>query len=108
MSYCDLTCPWCKSTFPSVRNAGKYCSQKCSVDSRIDVRGPDECWPWTGGIFLKDGYGRVSFKINGKNKSWDAHRAAYEVHVGAVPQGLVVRHTCDNPICCNYKNHLMP
>jgi hypothetical protein len=29
------------------------------------------------------------------------------VHVGHVPEKLVVRHSCDNPICCNYKNHLL-
>jgi hypothetical protein len=104
MPYCELTCPWCKSKFPSVRNAGKYCSLKCSVDSRIDVRNEDDCWPWTGGIFLKDGYGRVSWDHTGLN----AHRVTYEIHVGPVPEGFVVRHTCDNPICCNYKKHLIP
>lgn len=104
MAYCDLTCPWCKNKFPSVRNAGKYCSLKCSLDSRIEIRGEDECWPWIGGIFLKDGYGRISWDHTGLN----AHRVAYEIHVGPVPDGFVVRHTCDNPICCNYKKHLIP
>jgi len=108
MPFIELTCPWCKKKFPSVRNGGKFCSLQCSVDSRIEVRGEDECWPWRGGIFKKDGYGRVSFKIEDKNTGLNAHRVAYELHVGPVPEGLVVRHTCDNPICCNYKNHLIP
>lgn len=31
-----------------------------------------------------------------------AHRAAYEVHHGVtLSSGQVVRHSCDNPPCCN-------
>lgn len=33
-----------------------------------------------------------------------AHRAAYILQVGPVPDGLVVRHRCDNPICCNVEH----
>jgi hypothetical protein len=103
MHWCELTCPWCDSKFVSTRNAGKFCSLKCSIDSRILVLGENECWPWQGGIFLKDGYGRVSWD----HTSMPAHRAAYQVHVDSVPRGSVVRHSCDNPICCNYKKHLL-
>lgn len=40
-------------------------------------------------------YGRVHFE----GIYMQAHRAVYLVHNGPIPQGLVVRHTCDNPRC---------
>lgn len=49
----------------------------------------------------EDGYGRVRLKTGGKE---GAHKLAYRIFVGAVPQGYVVMHTCDNPACCNPKH----
>lgn len=98
----ELICPECGNTFTGWHKR-KYCSLRCAVDSRILILGDDECWPWKGGVFQKDGYGRVAFlEIED-----GAHRIAYMEHVGPIPDGLVVRHSCDNPICCNYKTHLL-
>lgn len=52
------------------------------------------CWRWSGGFFTT-GYG--SFSENGKNIG--AHRVAYEMFVGPIPEGLYVLHHCDNPPC---------
>ncbi len=69
--------------------------------SHVEVRGPRECWPWTGGTSSR-GYGR--FSVGGRLHT--ASRVAYELHHG--PLGAAeARHTCDNPPCCN-PTHLIP
>lgn len=64
--------------------------------NRIDVRGPDDCWPWTGPRLPK-GYGRVY--IDGRDSY--VHRVVWEEENGPIPDGMLVCHTCDNPPCCN-------
>lgn len=63
--------------------------------------GPDECWPWTSPRRKKAGYGEV--QLNGTTMT--AARAVYILTTGERPP--VVRHTCDNPPCCNPR-HLLP
>lgn len=68
--------------------------------SKVDRRGPDDCWPWLGKT--RQVYGAI--KISGKNVS--AHRVAYElangpISPGARPHDACVCHSCDNPKCCN-------
>lgn len=62
----------------------------------IDQRGPDECWPWQRAR-TADGYSqlRVGAKVV------YVHRLVYELLHGPLPKGVLVRHTCDNPPCCN-------
>ena len=52
---------------------------------------------WFTGPLSKQGYGRFMIK----RKKHLAHRWAYEQQVGEIPEGLVVRHKCDNPSCVN-------
>lgn len=54
------------------------------------------CWPWVGYVGSR-GYGYI--KDNYKTKL--AHRVSYEMHIGAIPKGMMVCHTCDNPRCVN-------
>lgn len=50
------------------------------------------CWEWTGWIDA-DGYGGT-----GKGR---AHRAAWEMLVGPIPDGMVLDHLCRNSPCVN-------
>lgn len=65
------------------------------VWAKVDVRRPDECWPWTAGHF-SDGYGMVGYL----GHTMLAHRAIWTITHGA-PGKLFVCHTCDNHSCCN-------
>lgn len=62
----------------------------------VDKRGPDDCWEWTGARHPK-GYGHVS--VGGSTQR--AARVCFELVNGAIPDGLHVLHTCDNPPCIN-------
>jgi hypothetical protein len=68
---------------------------------KVDKSG--ECWNWTAS---KRGngppwrsYGQVWRR---KNKRLElAHRVAWELKFGDIPDGACVCHKCDNPLCCN-------
>lgn len=64
--------------------------------SHVDVKSPTECWEWKASKFA-GGYGQL--KIGGRTVK--AHRVAFRLFHGYDPVGLMVRHTCDNPPCCN-------
>ena len=59
------------------------------------VKKTDSCWLWIASKC--NGYGH--FGINGK--VYRSHRLSYEHYKGKIPDGLVVRHKCDNPACVN-------
>ena len=46
-----------------------------------------------------DTYGYGSFQIDGKTRL--AHRVAYQLYVGPIPEGMQVLHACDNRACVN-------
>lgn len=54
-----------------------------------------ECLVWTGRTYRR-GYGRV--RIDGHERA--VHRVAWMMVHGAIPEGLLVCHRCDNPPCC--------
>lgn len=70
--------------------------------SKVDKRGPDECWEWTGA--LMGGYGFLhAGALYEQGTRWvKAHRLSWEIHSGQlVPDGRSVLHHCDNPPCVN-------
>jgi hypothetical protein len=74
--------------------------------SKVDRRGPDECWPWLGSM----GGGGTSPRPRLKSyegKVLNAHRVAWEIHNNEMLGERVARHTCDNPSCVN-PHHILP
>lgn len=72
-------------------------------EAKVDRSGgPDACHPWMA-CTTKYGYGH--FGADGKSVL--AHRFGYELHVGPIPDGLQIRHTCDNPPCQNPRHWLV-
>jgi hypothetical protein len=105
-----VVCEWCGTEFrPRQRTkANRFCSAACYHVGRkqpiadrfiafVDVRGTDDCWEWQG-YRNPAGYGDFS---DGKGVHYGAHRFAYILAFGGIPDGMVVRHKCDNPPCVN-------
>lgn len=69
--------------------------------SKVQILEKEDCWEWTGNIHPKTGYGHFTKG----DKSFLAHRIAYELHYQEKPGKLLVCHKCDNRKCCN-SSHL--
>jgi HNH endonuclease len=64
---------------------------------RVDRRGPNECWPWTGEI-VTGGYG-VFRPLGRRSRRVRAHRWLWEQLHGPLPPGVVLDHLCHTPEC---------
>lgn len=112
-----MQCARCGGGFPAPQKPSeakrrKYCSQECSLNAihdglkiplaqrfwlHVNKGDVDECWDWMRRRDRK-GYGLIT---GDKRETLQAHRVAYTLAGGEIPEGLVVRHKCDNPACCN-------
>lgn len=77
---------WCVRTMPHEAAAERFWQ-------KVDKSG--ECWLWRGSA--RQGYGQINFR----GIPMPAHRFAYELLVGPIPDGLVIDHLCRNPPCVN-------
>jgi hypothetical protein len=67
----------------------------------IKINPTTSCWEWQGAKH-EYGYGLFEFKsANGRWRSICAHRIAWIIFKGPIPDKLHIRHKCDNPPCVN-------
>lgn len=111
MAHSTRLCAFCVSPFSPQKPRQRYCSAACGyaarrcdpaayLDAHTTRSSEDgECWRFTGRI-ADSGYGIFSVG----NKNVRAHRVAYELANGPIPDELIVRHLCPgggNPWCVN-------
>lgn len=99
-------CRTCGGTFTPTttqirRGVGFFCSTSCASswpppETRFwaNVEKTGSCWLWTGSL-MTSGYGRMAVK----GRHVGAHRFAYEIQNGPIPDGLNVCHSCDVKRC---------
>ena len=64
--------------------------------NKVGIAGPGACWHWNA---TRDpcNYGR--FRLEGRNEG--AHRLAWVLANGPIPEGKHILHSCDHPWCVN-------
>jgi hypothetical protein len=76
-----------------------------SIDTFLETGAIPEpntgCYLWEG-CTTKNGYGIIKHKQARHNNG--AHRVAWELANGPIPDGLLVLHRCDTPLCVNPKH----
>lgn len=91
------------------RFGGKNRNEPHDVFKQVDMKGKteDDCWPYTGYLRTDpQGFKRGIFALDGKKLY--AHRVVWECYNGrSLAPGEVVRHECDNTVCCNPKHLLV-
>ena len=95
---------WCNAHYLRWSRTGSTESRKRSSVERFwaSVDKTDECWLWLQ-VLLASGYGK--FYANGRQHL--AHRYAYELLVGPIPDGLQIDHLCRVKNCVR-PDHLEP
>lgn len=119
----ERVCSHCGCTFRILnknanRGQGSYCTRDCyerwrsrpleqrfweKVDKTQPIFGTGQttnCWVWTAYISKPHtrgsaGYGEI--QVEGHHQT--AHRVSWEIHFGAIPDGLMVLHKCDVRHC---------
>lgn len=99
---------YCHSHYEALRRNGQRptVAYPKTVEERFMRRvdkSPSGHWMWTGSTASQGRYG-VFFK-GGKNMP--AHRAAWEIWQGAIPEGHVIDHLCRQTLCVR-PEHLEP
>ena len=94
----------CWKHYARMRRTGTVVGRnEMTLDGVIDSVGWDVtesgCWEWRGWKSAER-YGQLQHTASGIRNGL-AHRLMHERFNGPIPEGLVVRHKCDNPPCVN-------
>jgi|WetSurMetagenome_2_1015567.scaffolds.fasta_scaffold15037_2 hypothetical protein len=104
----DKLCKTCNNILSKRNNL--FCSNNCYnifrkslevIKFRVDKNG---CYICTSHKGDKDGYPKITRRINGKCKSYPLSRFIYGNKYGKIKKGLFVLHSCDNPKCINLQH----
>ena len=79
---------------PPRRSGGTLADRFASF---VEITGSNDCITWPEGSRNENNYGVLSYR----QKVQYAHRVSYEIHLEPIPEGMVIRHKCDNPPCVN-------
>jgi len=92
------------------RDTGRYRSVIDEVErfwGKVDRHGAGGCWIWRGQL-NEWGYGHFRRTLApGAHATVKAHRFAYRLLVGRIPDGLTLDHLCGNRACVR-PDHLEP
>ena len=70
--------------------------------AKVDVRGEDECWPWTGAV---NGYGYGTIQAAGRGSPvLYAHQVVVVLDGTIIPARKIVHHNCGMRLCMNRKH----
>ena len=107
----NKTCKECGVSLVGLTNIGRrvFCGEACRVEGlkfsvkhademfwpKVAKKGPKDCWPY----YRTDaaGYGRLLRS----GPYVYAHRVAWMLTKGTIPDGMEVAHACDVRNCCN-------
>jgi HNH endonuclease len=102
-------CVICGKTFKlkCCHNSGNLCSRKCADIYRTrpiaerfweKVNKTETCWLWTKSL-AGGGYGTFLTITDGVKRTQPAHRVAWQLENGPIPDGMFLLHRCDTKRC---------
>jgi hypothetical protein len=105
-------CSFCGATFVPKTTSQRFCSHPCFAEQArqnaanslvarfwTKVHKTPSCWLWTASTV--NGYGQFHLpRVGSAKRVISAHRFAWEITHGPIPDNLCVLHQCDRPRCC--------
>jgi len=100
----DLWGRWCCQPHYRIRLAAGTLPKRQTIPDRFwsHVSKSDDCLLWRSTV--RKGYGRFTVRTG---RAVTAHRYAYEMAFGPIPDGMTIDHLCNNTLCVN-PGHLEP